>query len=196
MMKIINKAKILADIRTEYEVVPVLQYLRSQAKQYVPGTGPLNPSVAILGEAPGGTEDDLGQPFVGPAGRVLNKLLAENQVEREKLWVTNIVKYRPPQNRPPTPEEIEASRGFLIRELELLKVKNVILLGRSAMSAMGINNPVVSQLHGRSIVRNYDGRDIRLFMTYHPAAALRDSNNMEVLRADFQAIFEEINRGS
>jgi uracil-DNA glycosylase, family 4 len=195
-MKIINKAKVLADTRAEYEEVPVLQFLKNKAKQYVPGNGPFNASVAILGEAPGGTEDDLGQPFVGPAGRVLNKLLKENDVDRDSIWVTNIVKYRPPQNRPPTPEEIEASRPFLLRELSTLKIKNVIVLGRSAMSAMGIANPVVSQLHGTSKVREFDGREIRLFMTYHPAAALRDPTNMVTLREDFGAIFKEINRGS
>jgi DNA polymerase len=195
-MRIVNKAKILAELRTQYEIVPELQFLRSQAKQYVPGKGPLSTKVAVLGEAPGGTEDDIGEPFIGPAGRVLTRLLQEQGIGRDTVWITNIVKYRPPNNRQPTPAEISASQPFLVTELTTVKVSHVILLGRSAMSAMGIANPVVSQLHGTSVIRTMGSREFKLHLTYHPAAALRDRSNMEILRADFLKIFGEIKDGT
>ncbi len=195
-MRIVNKAQILSKLRTDYENVPDIQFLRSQAKQYVPGKGPLKATVAILGEAPGGTEDDLGEPFVGPAGRVLTKLLRENGIERDTIWVTNIVKYRPPNNRPPTHEEIEASKPFLVTELSTVKASHIILLGRSAMTAMGIKSPIVAQLHGKSAPSKIGIRDVTLHFTYHPAAALRDPVNMETLRTDFKTIFKGIDNGS
>lgn len=133
----------------------------------VPGEGPENADIMFIGEAPGFHENQQGRPFVGAAGKFLEKLLASINLRREDVYICNVIKCRPPGNRDPLPEEIEACRPFLDRQIELVRPKIIVTLGRYSM-ARYFPNAKISQIHGRP--RKMGG--IIYYPMYHPAAAL------------------------
>lgn len=133
----------------------------------VPGEGPEKATVMFIGEAPGFHENQQGRPFVGAAGKFLDELLASINLRREDVYICNVVKCRPPGNRDPLPEEIEACRPFLDRQIELVRPKIIITLGRYSM-ARYFPNASISQIHGRP--RKIGG--VIYYPMYHPAAAL------------------------
>jgi DNA polymerase len=162
--------------------------LKQSATQSVPGFGNADAKIVFIGEAPGKSEDKAGEPFVGAAGKFLNEMLAEINLKREDIYITNIVKYRPPDNRDPLPEEKASCRPWLLEELKLVSPTLIIFLGRHAMNNF-FPELKISEAHGKLLVKSFNGMDIKYFFPlYHPAAALYNGSMREVLMADFKKI--------
>jgi uracil-DNA glycosylase family 4 len=153
--------------------------------QAVPGEGNPQAAIMLVGEAPGEVEDRQGRPFVGPSGRFLIKLLEQNGLSREDVFITNSVKCRPPNNRFPHVNELEVcKREWLLRQIELVDPKAIVLLGRAPLRQLLGEQATVTQLHGQFI-----RRDGRLYLIqYHPAAALRSPQVRAAMQQDFQQI--------
>jgi len=151
--------------------------------QAVPGEGPSNPEILFVGEGPGFYEDQQARPFVGPAGRFLEELLASIGLRRDQVFITNVVKCRPPNNRDPLPGEIDACRKYLQRQIELLRPKVVVSLGRYSLAWFSPRD-AISKVHGQPKVT--DG--IHFIPMYHPAAALHAGNMRKVIEEDFRKI--------
>ena len=154
-----------------------------QATQLVPGEGDQAADVMLVGEAPGASEDKQGRPFVGRAGKLLDELLAEAGLEREQVFITNVVKARPPRNRDPTKAEVAHWMPVLEAQLALIAPKLVVPLGRHALAHFA-PGAKIGEVHGRTVTER--GRE--LFPLYHPAAALRSTKLREALFADARAL--------
>ena len=154
------------------------------ATQLVPGEGNPDAAVVVVGEAPGAREDATGRPFVGGAGKLLDKLLAEAGFERSDVFITNVVKARPPGNRDPKKPEIEHHLPWLLAQLEVIQPQLIVPLGRHALAHFA-PDAKISEVHGRPI-EGAGGR--RLFPWYHPAAALHNQALRETLYADARAL--------
>lgn len=144
--------------------------LYKTAKRGVPGEGAATARLVCVGEAPGATEDETGRPFVGAAGQLLTKILAGVDLSREEVFITNVVKHRPPGNRNPTSDEIGACSPYLLRQLELIKPKVIVAFGTFAAQTLLNTKATIGKLRGE--VHRYHG--IPLVVTYHPAALLRN----------------------
>jgi DNA polymerase len=149
----------------------------------VPGEGPEMADIIFIGEAPGFHEDKQGRPFVGAAGQFLDELLASIDLKRENVFITNVVKCRPPANRDPEPDEIESCRGYLDRQIELLQPKMVVTLGRFSM-ARYFRSAKISQIHGQP--KKMDG--VIYYPMYHPAAALHQPSLRRTVQEDMKRI--------
>ncbi len=149
----------------------------------VPGEGAENAEILFIGEAPGWHEDQQGRPFVGPAGQFLDKLLASIGLKRQQVYIANVIKCRPPNNREPLPGEIENCCNFLDRQIELIHPKMIVTLGRYSM-ARYFPGKSISKIHGTAQKQN--GKVY--FAMYHPAAALHQQNLRETLEADMLKI--------
>lgn len=149
----------------------------------VPGEGSLNSPVIFVGEAPGATEDELGRPFVGQAGKFLDQLIENIGWHRPDVYITNVVKFRPLNNRDPLPEEIEQFKPYLLREIEIIKPKMIVILGRHALEAL-LPGQKLTPLRGTAIKRSGQ----IYFVTYHPAAALYNPGLRESIISDFKKI--------
>jgi len=162
--------------------------LKKTAIQPVPGDGNVNAEIVFIGEAPGGKEDELGRPFVGAAGKFLAKMLEEIKLKREDVYITNIVKYHPPDNRDPLPEEKAACREWLLAELKIISPSLIVFLGRHAMNNF-FPTEKISQVHGKLLVKDFAGMPTKYFYAlYHPAAALYNGSMRETLMKDFRKI--------
>lgn len=162
--------------------------LKKTATQAVPGEGSPNAEIVFIGEAPGRSEDKLGRPFVGAAGKFLDEMLGLINLKRDEVYITNIVKYRPPNNRDPLPEEKSACREWLLEELKIISPKVIIFLGRHAMNNF-FPELQISNAHGKLLIKPFKGMSTKYFFPlYHPAAALYDGSMREVLIADFKKI--------
>lgn len=157
--------------------------LRAGCVQAVPGEGDINSPVVFIGEAPGKVEDQTGRPFVGPAGKLLAEALAAIGWQRDEVYITNIVKCRPPDNRDPLPEEVAEHKSFLTAELKLIQPKLIVLLGRHALHWF-LPDLQISTCRGTAKRHG----DQVFFPVYHPAAALYDPR----LRATFAADIAKI----
>lgn len=160
----------------------------------VPGSGSYDAEIMFVGEAPGYWEDQKGLPFVGRAGKLLDELLAEIGLRREDVYITNIVKCRPPENRDPTEEEIRACSPYLDMQIDIIRPKVIVPLGRHSMGYImkkfGFQPEPISKIHGKVFeARTLFGR-IVIMPTYHPAAALYKPPLREELRADFRRLKE------
>ena len=147
------------------------------------GEGSVDCAVMFIGEAPGVNEDRLRRPFVGRGGQLLDDMIRGLGWKREDVYITNIVKRRPPENRDPLPAEIEAYKPYLTRQIEIVDPKLIVTLGRFSMNYF-LPEAKITRDHGHPLM--VDGRTI--FPVYHPAAALRSTQMMEVLRGDFKKI--------
>ena len=144
--------------------------LYETATRGVPGEGNPKAKLVCVGEAPGAKEDETGRPFVGQAGQLLNKILGAIDLQREDVFICNVLKHRPPGNRNPRPEEVEACSPYLIRQLELIKPKVIVAFGTFAAQTLLNTKTPIGQLRG--LVHRYHGTP--LVVTYHPAALLRN----------------------
>lgn len=169
------KAKILKD-----KVTPDLA---ATATQLVFGDGPADAEIVFIGEAPGKNEDIQGIPFVGAAGKFLNEMLALIDLKREDIYITNIVKYRPPDNRDPEPEEKAAFLPYLQQQLAIIKPKIIITLGRHSMECF-LPGLKISQCHGQP--KRKDGQVY--LPLFHPAAALYNGGMRQTVIDDFMTI--------
>lgn len=162
--------------------------LKNTATQAVKGIGNANAAIVFIGEAPGKSEDKTGEPFVGAAGKFLNEMLGIIKLQRENIYITNIVKYRPPNNRDPLPEEKSLCREWLLDELRIISPKLIIFLGRHAMNNF-FPELQISQAHGKLLIKKFNGISTKFFFPlYHPAAALYDGSMREILIEDFKKI--------
>lgn len=159
--------------------------LGSTRNKFVFGVGDPHADIVLVGEAPGKAEDLNGEPFVGRAGRLLDKILAAIQMDRNKrVYICNVIKCRPPQNRDPFPEEIEKCEPYLLHQIKLIKPKIIIALGRvSASTLLKENNSLQSM---REKLHDYYG--VPLLVTYHPAALLRNPKLKKFAWDDFQFV--------
>ncbi len=160
--------------------------LYKNRKQAVLGEGNPNSPLMFIGEAPGGDEDKLGRPFVGRAGKLLTKLIEAAGHKREEFYITNICKCRPPNNRTPTPWEMEACFPYLEQQLQIIKPKVLCLLGATAARAFLKRNVAITKERGSIINWN----DKLLYLTYHPAYVLRNPNAEITLFEDIKKAIE------
>ena len=149
------------------------------------GAGNANADLMFVGEAPGATEDQTGLPFVGRAGKLLDDLLAEVGFARGDVFITNVICCRPPGNRDPLPEEIEACKPYLYKKIELIEPKVICTLGNFATKLLTGNPAGITRVHGRPQEREVGGRVVKLFPIFHPAAALRTDAVKQLMREDF-----------
>jgi DNA polymerase len=155
------------------------------------GSGNADAELMFVGEAPGANEDKQGVPFVGQAGRLLDTLLGEIGLTRGDVFVANVLKCRPPGNRDPLPQEIDACQDYLFRQLELIEPRVVCTLGNFATKLLrGDPGTGITRLHGRDEVRTIGPRTVRLYPIFHPAAALYTPSMLATLRQDFARLPE------
>ena len=158
--------------------------LHATRTQAVPGVGPCPADVMIVGEAPGVNEDRQGEPFVGAAGKLLDTLLARISLSRGDVYITNVLKCRPPMNRDPMPNEAEACSPYLEQQLGLIKPKVLLILGRHALERLLPGQGSISRVHGSMIKRG----DVAYIPLYHPAAALHNGSLVADLERDFDNV--------
>jgi uracil-DNA glycosylase len=152
------------------------------------GAGNADADLMFIGEAPGANEDRMGLPFVGQAGKLLDKLLAEISMDRKEVFICNILKCRPPDNRDPHPNEIEACQDYLWQQVDLIEPTVICTLGNFSTKLLRTDSTGISRLHGHEEVRIIGPRAVRLYPLYHPAAALYTPSTLEALRKDFHRI--------
>ncbi|MDX6730356.1 MAG: uracil-DNA glycosylase [Baekduia sp.] len=152
------------------------------------GAGHADADLMFVGEAPGRSEDEQGLPFVGQAGRLLDTLLGEIGLSRDAVFVTNVLRCRPPGNRDPHPVEIERCQDYLFRTIDLVQPTVICTLGNFATKLLRHDTTGIMRLHGQAEVRTVGPRAVRLFPVFHPAAALYTPSNVDVLRQDFQRL--------
>jgi DNA polymerase len=153
--------------------------------QVVFGSGNPRAGLMFVGEAPGFHEDKQGLPFVGQAGKLLEKLLAQIGLQRSDVYIANVLKCRPPGNRNPLPDEIEACESHLFRQIELIEPTVVATLGNFATKLLSGSALGITRVHGQEQLTTIGGRNVLLYPLYHPAAALYTPAMLQVLEADF-----------
>lgn len=172
--------------------------LYKSRKKPVPGEGSLKPVIFFIGEAPGAQEDATGRPFVGAAGKLLTSLIEDIGLRRGDVYITNVVKCRPPHNRDPSREEVEACKPYLIRQLKLMKPALIVTLGRHAANVIsGFMNKKFKSMtreHGKRYDIMLFGFKSTVIHTYHPAAALYNPALLDNIREDFKIIEDVLRR--
>ena len=179
-----NKQQQLDNLRQEILDDGVCAGLAAGATHLVMGDGNPDANIVFIGEAPGKQEDEQGLPFVGASGKFLNSMLESAGMVRSDVYITNIVKYRPPENRDPTSEEKRAFWPYLIRQLEIIHPKVVITLGRHSMECF-IPDAKISAQHGNPKKVVHHGYEFLVIPLYHPAAALYNGSMRQTLIDDF-----------
>lgn len=173
---------------------PLYDYRRENGYQPVVGEGNVDADVMFIGEAPGEREAKTGRPFVGASGSVLDELLEGIGLEREDVYITNVVKDRPPDNRDPRADEIALYTPFLLQQIDIIEPEVIATLGRFAMEFIleHFNLPLkgekISELHGKPIAAQMDGREVTLIPLFHPAVALYNRDQRSTLEEDFQVL--------
>lgn len=188
-----SKSDDLQKIADDILVNTVCPELAGQATQLVFGDGNPDAEIVFVGEAPGKNEDLQGVPFVGAAGKFLDEMLQLIHLDRKDIYITNIVKYRPPNNRDPLPEEKKAFWPYLVRQLDVIQPKIVVTLGRHSMEYF-LPNQKVSSIHGQPKRIQFGDRRQVIMPLYHPAAALYNGGMRETLKDDFTKIPEILNK--
>ena len=176
----LEKRRLLQELNGAYSRLPDTFGRWELSRKFVPGEGPANAEIMVIGQAPGANEDDSGRPFVGRAGKLLDSLLKSAGITRKKAYITSVVQFFPYGNRMPTEEEIEACKPFLFNQISIIRPKLVIALG-SLASATVCGIGAIKSNHGTVIKK--DG--VNYFCTLHPAAAVRIKSNMPIIKEDF-----------
>jgi len=188
-----NKKQLLLDqIKADILKNNICPDLARQAKNLVMGDGNIDADIVLIGEAPGKKEDESGLPFVGAAGKFLNEMLATVGMVRSDIYITNIVKYRPPNNRDPLPEEKKAFWPYLVRQLDVIQPKIVVTLGRHSMEYF-LPNQKISMIHGQPKRITFGTTKLIIVPLYHPAAALYNGSMRNILIEDFMKLPKIIN---
>jgi uracil-DNA glycosylase len=173
----------------EKEVKKCIKCRLSQNRtNVVPGEGDYNTDIMLIGEGPGKNEDEQGRPFVGAAGKLLDQMIESIGLKRENVYIANVVKCRPPNNRDPLPDEVEACWSWLEQQIKIIKPKVIVTLGRHSLARF-LPSARISKDHGRALRKKFleVGR-IVFFPSYHPAAALYNGGLRETLFQDFKKI--------
>ena len=170
--------------------------LWKKRKNPVSGEGNLNADVMFVGEAPGYWEDVKGKPFVGSAGEIFDEMLSEIGLSRNKVYIANILKCRPPRNRDPSASEVEACAPYLNQQIRIIKPKIIVTLGRHStsyiLSKCGLEATGITKLHGRKYEVEPLGFKVLLIPMYHPAAVLYNPKYKSALERDFQLLRREL----
>jgi len=182
-----NKESNLQDIADEITSYNVCSELAEQATQLVFGDGNPDAEIVFIGEAPGKKEDEIGVPFVGASGKFLSEMLQLIHLDRKDIYITNIVKYRPPNNRDPLPEEKSAFWPYLVRQLDVIKPKLIVTLGRHSMEYF-LPEQKIGDVHGQPNRIVLGDRMYTVLPLYHPAAALYNGGMRQTLKDDFSKI--------
>jgi uracil-DNA glycosylase len=182
-MEEINKENLLSQLKEKMSRDESLP-LKKGATNLVFGAGDANTNILCIGEGPGYWEDLKGEPFVGNAGKLLDQLLVLSGLERKKVYITNVVHHRPPENRDPLPNEIEAYGKYLDEIIEIIDPKIILTLGRFSMGKF-LPNATISAVHGRVYNVDFRGSGITVIPMYHPAASLRNPEVMRQEKEDF-----------
>ena len=189
----------LEAIAAEIKVCPRCRLSETRTKA-VPGEGSLESKIMLVGEGPGRNENLEGRPFVGQAGKFLNTLLLEADLRRENVFICNVVRCRPPENRDPLPDEIETCTPYLNRQIALIEPKLIVTLGKHSTEYMFSKAKLpfknITDAHGRLCKTKLWGMQITFFPTFHPAAALYNGEYKKRLVEDFQLLRKEaVNMG-
>jgi DNA polymerase len=179
-----NKQALLDQIKADIIQNNICPDLAREAKNLVMGDGDIDAEIVLIGEAPGKNEDETGLPFVGAAGKFLNEMLAGAGIDRSDVFITNIVKYRPPNNRDPLPEEKIAFWPYLVRQLDVIRPQIVVTLGRHSMEYF-LPNQKISMVHGQAKRIAFGDKKLVIVPLYHPAAALYNGSMRATLISDF-----------
>ncbi|HZU67477.1 MAG TPA: uracil-DNA glycosylase [Ktedonobacteraceae bacterium] len=177
-----SSEEILKEIAAEVSTCANCDLCKARTRA-VPGEGNPHAKIMFIGEGPGYQEDKQGRPFVGPAGQFLDELLKSIDLKRQDVFITNVVKCRPPENRDPHPQEIEACSDYLTRQIAAIKPQVIVTLGRHSMARF-FGSEKISAIHGRA--RKVDGQLV--IAMYHPAAGLHQASLKDTIRADFKKI--------
>ena len=162
--------------------------LKDNAKNMVFSDGNPKSKIMLIGEAPGANEDEEGLPFVGRAGALLDKMLAAITLDRKKVYISNIINYRPPDNRRPTDEEIKRYLPFITKHIEIINPKILVLLGSTAMNALIGNEIVISKMRGKWIEKRFGNCKTSVIITLHPAFLMRQPAQKKMAWIDLQMI--------
>lgn len=192
-----NKTDLMRSIRDEILVLkesPLYEYRTSNGYFPVIGEGSHDAEIMFVGEAPGRNEAKTGRPFCGAAGKVLDQLLAHVDIPRTSVYVTNIVKDRPPENRDPTPREIEVYGPFLDRQLEIIQPKVIVALGRYSMGyimnkfGLELELEPISKAHGKAYKAKASYGDMDIVVLYHPCVGVYNPHNIPNLKKDMEVL--------
>ena len=162
--------------------------LKNNATNMVFSDGNPKSKIMLIGEAPGANEDEEGLPFVGRAGALLDKMLASINLDRKKVYISNIVNYRPPENRRPTDEEIKRYMPFITKHIEIISPKILVLLGSTAMNALIGNEVVISKMRGKWIEKKFGSCKTSVIITFHPAFLMRQPAQKKMAWLDLKMI--------
>lgn len=187
-----KKRLLLEQIKADILRNNICPDLAQEATNLVMGDGNINADVVFIGEAPGKKEDILGVPFVGASGKLLNEMLVTANMKRSDAYITNIVKYRPPNNRDPMISEKEAFWPYLVRQLDVIQPKVVVTLGRHSMNYF-LPGQKIGNAHGQPSQIQFGNKKIIIVPLYHPAAALYNGSLRTILIKDFNKLSKIIN---
>jgi len=187
-----NKYKLLHELKDRMEKDDTLP-LKKGATKLVFGTGNTEAKILCIGEGPGYNEDQQGIPFVGQAGKLLDKLFPLAGLNRNEVFITNIVHHRPPANRDPEPNEISAYGKYLDKIIEIISPEVILTLGRFSMAKF-LPNVFISNVHGEKYTVMWKGKEVAIIPMYHPAASLRNGNIFELEKNDFYQLKEILRR--
>ena len=162
--------------------------LKKQAKNLVFCDGNPKSKIMLVGEAPGANEDDEGLPFVGRAGQLLDKMLSAIDLDRKKVYITNIINYRPPDNRRPTEGEIKRYLPYITKHIEIIQPKILVLLGSTAMNALIGDDKVISKMRGKWIEKKFGSCKTSVIITFHPAFLMRQPAQKKMAWIDLKMI--------
>jgi len=165
--------------------------LKKNAKNIVFGDGNINSKIMIIGEGPGANEDIEGKPFVGRAGKLLDKMLASIKLDRTKVYISNVVNYRPPENRKPTEDEIERYLPYLKSHIKIINPKILLLLGSTALNALIGNEVVISKARGKWIEKEIGEIKVWVIASFHPAFLMRQPEQKKLSWIDLKMIREK-----
>jgi len=165
--------------------------LKKNAKNLVFGDGSINSKIMIIGEGPGANEDMEGKPFVGRAGKLLDKMLNSIKLDRRKVYISNVVNYRPPENRKPTEEEIQRYLPYLITHIEIINPKILVLLGSTALNALIGNEEVISKARGKWFEKKIGEINTWIIASFHPAFLMRQPEQKKLAWIDLKMIREK-----
>ena len=168
--------------------------LKKNAKNIVFSDGNPKSKIMLIGEAPGANEDDEGLPFVGRAGMLLDKMLTAINLDRKKVYISNIINYRPPENRRPTDEEIKRYLPFITKHIEIIDPKILVLLGSTAMNALIGNDVVISKMRWKWIEKEFGNCKTSVIITFHPAFLMRQPAQKKMSWIDLKMIREKKNK--
>ena len=168
--------------------------LKTSANNIVFSDGNPNSKIMLIGEAPGANEDQEGLPFVGRAGQLLDKMLSAIDLDRKKVYISNIINYRPPENRRPTDEETKRYLPFILKHIEIINPKILVLLGSTAMNALIGSDVVISKMRGKWIEKKFGNCKTSVIITFHPAFLMRQPAQKKMAWIDLKMIRDKKNK--